>query len=124
MAGPEVRLIHIPDSGPNKGEVIEVLETTIDKPHCGIMPLGPLKIKFSNIFSDSISYCFDRPFKVLEIEKRENGMDIILEALPEKRCGNCKHSHESVCENCFGVNGTIEITSDAKGCKNWEKEDN
>lgn len=59
----------------------------------------------------------------VKIEKDDGiHFDIGVVALPEKRCGNCKHSYEGGCNHCAGDNfgSFTEIVSWAEGCGNWE----
>jgi hypothetical protein len=91
------------------GPVIHGVRMGYVTPDWIVVENGILTLSFSNT-----------PIKV----EKDDGVhfDINIVPTPEKRCGNCKHSHESVCENCFGVDGTTEITSNAQGCENWEEE--
>jgi hypothetical protein len=92
------------------------------------MTSSPTKISWVNISYDfgnvSIHVDPDRPCRVEAILDDENQrLKIWLHELPKKRCGNCKLSHEGVCENCAGDNfgSSTEIVSWAEGCENWEK---
>ncbi len=52
----------------------------------------------------------------------ERMMDIrrekLLQSLAALNCSNCKYRDKGVCNNCYGVEGTTEVSTSGK-CENW-----
>jgi hypothetical protein len=119
-AGTEVNIIYWKDI---PGDYRKVQNTVWG----GFCPNGiriDATVTWIGLYAGKVIVSFDKPVRVSP-DGTPECFDIRIDPLPDKRCGNCKHSYEGGCSNCAGDNfgSFTEIVSWANGCENWEEEE-